>query len=219
MKNQKIKVLIFDMDGTIIDSDQVVIDTWIELIKVFKPKDYKIDIEKLRTYSGPPVIDSCKDCFPEYDPNFILKEYRNRTKKYYKNLGIFDGCKEIITKLHEDGYKLSIVTSKNTERTKDSLRDFDLLHFFDYIVTADDVDVGKPNPEGMNKVLNHFNITSDEALAIGDTGFDFFASKNANIKCILMKMCKRVYQKDIKPYYFVSNYYELYEVIKKHERE
>ena len=220
MSNQKkTKVLIFDMDGTIVDSDQVIIDTRTELIKLYKPKDYKIDIDKIRTYSGPPVFESCKDCFPEYDPNFMLKEYRERTKKYYKNLKTFPGCVEVINKLYKDGYKLAIVTSKNTDRTEASLKDFDIKHLFELLVTADKVTHGKPHPEGMNKVLEYFKITSDEALVIGDTGYDYFAAKNANIKCIIMKLCKRNLDKEIKPYRFVNSYYELYEVIKEHERK
>ena len=80
-----VKVLIFDMDGTLIDTDEIIYRTWKELFLEYKPKDYVIDREVVRTFSGPPVEQSINFAFPELDPDFVLKEYRKRTAKYYED--------------------------------------------------------------------------------------------------------------------------------------
>ncbi len=71
-----VKLLIFDMDGTLIDTDEVLFQTWKELFLLYKPKDYVIDREFVRGFSGPPVEESIARAFPEKDPKFILNEYR-----------------------------------------------------------------------------------------------------------------------------------------------
>lgn len=213
-----IKVLIFDMDGTIIDSDDIIINSWKELISLYKPKDFKVDVDRLRTYSGPPVDYSIKDLFPEMDRDFILNEYRTRTKKYYKDLKLFDDCKEVLTKFYNDGYKLAIVTSKNFEMTKKSLERFEIFNLFEFIVTCDSVKSTKPDPEGMNLVLSHFNIKPEEAISVGDSDYDYYAAKNANIPSILMSMCIRLHENDVNPLKYCKSYLELYEEIKDYDK-
>lgn len=212
-----IKVLIFDMDGTIIDSDQIIINSWIEMIHCFKESDYKIDIERLRSYSGPPVEYAINDLFPEKDYDFILKEYRKRTKKYYADLKLFDNAFEIINKLYLDGYKLAIVTSKNKEMCLKSLKKFNLDKLFSFIITCESVKNPKPNPEGMLKVLDYFKINCNEAISIGDSEYDYLAARGANIPSILLTMCKRVYKNKINPLSYINNYLDLYREIKKYD--
>lgn len=213
-----LKVITFDMDGTIIDTDEVIIKSWIELIKLYKNKDYIIDHEHIRTYSGPPIEYAINDCFPELEYDFILKEYRKRTKKYYEtDLKLFNNTYDVIKKLYEDGYQLAIVTSKNKEMCIKCLKRFKLISFFKYIITCDDIVEQKPNPEGMNKVLKHFNVKSDEVLSIGDTQYDYYAAKNANINSIILTMCKRSFDKDVHPYCFCDNYLDLYKEIRKYD--
>ena len=215
-----LKVIIFDMDGTIIDTDKVLIETRKELIHLYKPKDYPIDVERLRGYSGPPIEYAIKDCFPELDYSFILKEYRKRTKKYYDlYMKLFPNCKEVLRRLFNDGYNLAIMTAKNKEMCFQSLKKYEIDNLFSYVVTCEDLTKPKPDPQGMNLILKHFDILSNEALGVGDTEYDSLAASNANMPSILMTMCPRVYKEEPHPIAYCSSYLDLYKEIKNYDHQ
>ena len=211
-----VKLLIFDMDGTLVDTDEVLYETWAELFRLYKPKDYVIDREFVRGFSGPPIEQSIARAFPEKDPKFILKEYRTRTAKYYDNyLKFFPHEKEVLEKLYKEGYILTISTSKNRPMAEKCLKLFGVYDLFSEMITSSEDVPHKPDPASLNLLVEKFNVNKEEALMIGDTSFDALAAINANIRSVLLKLCPRVYEKGKMPTYFVSNYQELYELIKK----
>lgn len=212
-----VKVLIFDMDGTLIDTDQVLYETWKELFLLYKSKDYVIDREFVRGFSGPPIEQSIARAFPEMDGAFILKEYRARTQKYYDLfLKLYPGELEILEKLYNDGYIFAIATSKNKAMAIKSLEKYNLLNYFSFILTSSDNFKTKPDPEMINFIQEKTGYSKEEIVMIGDTRFDYLAAKNANVKSILFKGSPRIYEDDVKPDAIVNLYDEMYEIIKKH---
>lgn len=208
------KIIAFDMDGTLINSDVLIYKTWEELFLTFKNKDYVIDKKRTQSYSGPKLEDSIFDAFPEYDQKFMLEQYKERTKKYYKSdLSIFKNTKKVLTLLKNKGYQLAIVTSKNREMTEYSLKKCHIFNLFSFLVCSDDVTKTKPDPEGMYLLLNHFNVSNKDVLFIGDTEFDYLTSKYASIDCILMTMCERNFKSTIIPLNYAKDYNELYKEI------
>jgi len=215
-----IKVLVFDLDGTLIDTDNVLIENWHEIFKTFKPKDCKIDDEVIRTFSGPPLKDTIRRFFPEYDVNFIYDEFDKRVTKYYDSkLVFFDNYLEVLKKFKEDGYKLAISTSKNRKMTVYCVNLMKCNDIFDYIVTASDLTKFKPDPEGLYKIKDHFNCSNDEMINIGDTEFDYYCGQNASVKTIMMTMEKRSFKNKLFPLAFINSYNELYKEIKEYDHK
>ena len=77
----KYKLYLFDLDGTLLDSDQMIIETFHYLYKVYKPKDFVIDEKKLFTFSGPPISITLQQEFPELDQEELLKVWRRESIK------------------------------------------------------------------------------------------------------------------------------------------
>lgn len=210
-----VKLLIFDMDGTLIDTDKVLFETWKELFLLYKPKDFKIDEEVIRTYSGPPIQESIAKAFPEKDQAFILKEYRTRTEKYYDYyLKIYPGEKEVLKRLHDEGYILTIATQKNKKMALRSLEMKEIYDYFSLILTSNDGFKTKPSPDMINYILANFNCKPEEAVMIGDTAYDYLAAKNANVKSILFKGSKRSYSEEVNPLGIFETYEEIYQFLK-----
>ncbi len=208
-------VLVFDMDGTLIDTDEIIYQTWNELFTLFKPKGISVSREETKNFSGPPVEQSIAKAFPEADGTFILKEYRNRTTKYYDNfLRLFPGELEVLNKLHNEGYKMCIATTKNREMAIKCLEKYKIKDYFDIILTSSDGLKNKPAPDMLNYISKKMNIAKENMIMIGDTKFDYHSSKNANVDCILFNGASRHYEDDIKPFAIVNTYDELYKVIK-----
>jgi len=210
-----VKLLIFDMDGTLIDTDKVLFETWKELFMLYKPKDFKIDEEVIRTYSGPPIQESIAKAFPEKDQAFILKEYRARTEKYYDYyLKIYPGEKEVLKRLHDEGYILTIATQKNKKMALRSLEMKEIYDYFSLILTSNDGFKTKPSPDMINYILANFNCKPEEAVMIGDTAYDYLAAKNAKVKSILFKGSKRSYSEEVNPSGIFETYEEIYQFLK-----
>ena len=93
---------------------------------------------------------------------------------------------ELVEYLKEKGYKQCIVTSRTTEST---LRYLDLFHkrdLFDGLVTCDDTDEHKPDPEPILLGLEKMNCSKEEALMVGDGVFDIKCANNAGVKVALV---------------------------------
>ncbi len=209
-----IKLLIFDMDGTIIDSDDVLIKTWEELFKLYKNNEV-FNPDKIAEYSGPPLSYAINDAFKDFDDKeFIRQEYRARTKKYYDtDLHNFPNCKEVILKLFEDGIKLCILTAKNLEMTKYCLDKIGILECFDDLITCDSSFPSKPDPAAINYLLEKYNFKNNEAIMVGDTYYDALAAKNAHIDSIIFTMRKRVRLNEVNITFKAKDYLEFYDYI------
>ena len=214
-----IKLIVFDVDGTLIDTDDIILATWKEVFSKFKDESFKYDDNLILTFSGPTIKDTMSKYLPEYDFEYMRDQYNEITRKYYESLArLFDGEKEVLEQLHKDGYKLAVLTNKNRERTEYCLNKFNIFGLFDYVVSSDDVKETKPNPEGLLKILSNYkDIKKDEVIVIGDTDYDYLTAKNDSINAILMTLCPRHYNIDTKPLCFCKSYKELYKAIKSYD--
>jgi len=116
----------------------------------------------------------------------IKKKYVNQIKKnyiYFSNLKLSELSiqkKKLndLKKLNKK-YNLAIYTSKDKQRAHQTLKKYKI---FKTIITLDDVRKGKPNPEGLLKILKKLKVKKRNSLYVGDTKFDYLAAKNAKIK-------------------------------------
>lgn len=213
-----IKLLIFDMDGTIIDSDQVLIKTREELYSLYK-KDVTFDPNKIAEYSGPPLSYALNDAFKGYDNlEFIRTEYRKRTKKYYDtDLNLFKNTKKALNLFYKNGIRLAVLTAKNLEMTTYCLKKFHLFSYFNDLITCDSNFKPKPSSEGIDFLLNKYHLKSDEVMMVGDTYYDAMAAVNAGVRSCVFTMRYRIRINEVSKYLTLkaSSYDELIDFIKK----
>ena len=208
------KLLIFDVDGTLCDTDIILYKTWEELFKLYKKPYVPFDIEKIKTYSGPPLEFAINDAFPEMDQKFIHDEYRARTKKYYDtDLTLFDDVKEVLEYFYNNGYIICTLTAKNLEMTSYSFKKLGIDKYFKEYVTRTNGFKPKPSSEGIEYLLKKYNISIQDAIMIGDTNADLECAKNAHIDSVLMKMRERNGIKKENIQYECNNYKELKDLI------
>lgn len=170
---------IFDIDGTLTSTNQLIFDSFNFIAKKY------LD----RTFTNKEIISMFG---PTED--VILKEwcrdkYEEARKDYYKfysdNHGmaeLYTGMKEILEYLKSKNYPLGIFTGKGREASMITLKKLEVVHYFDLIVTGDNVANHKPSAEGILKFVNHFGLNKKRVLMIGDSVSDVKASKEAGIK-------------------------------------
>lgn len=180
MKNYKL--IIFDFDGTIVDSSPGIYNTANYTVKKLGKKE-ETNIEKLNQFIGPPL----KDCFKlTYDLEDDLVEeacdiYRDRYfEKGQYEVHVFDHIEDVIKSLKDKGYILAIATMKYKEIVLSMLEHLNLAKYFEYI-DGTNIEGTKYKAQILNEILEHFNLEKTDAVLIGDTYHDETAAKEAEI--------------------------------------
>ena len=208
------KLVLFDMDGTIADTDGMLVATFIELYRLYRP-DYQATIDHMLTFSGPPIFDTLKREFPHLDPQFAFDEFRRLSlPNYKKHVKSFPFVRELVEQLHERGIKAGIVTSKRRYPSEYTISLMKLEGVFDLLIAHDDVNMPKPNPEGIFKAMNFFGINSKkEVLFVGDTVTDYLTARNAGVDIALVTWTPRDIPSEVKADYYIDSFHNFIEVI------
>ena len=172
MKN---KLIIFDLDGVLINS---INNMKYALLSTEKKMNIKLNFNDYKKNLGLPFDDIMGKMKIKVDVNQIKKNYEHFSKKKINEIKI---NKNILIglKLLKKKYKLAVFTSKSRNRTLNILKKY---NFFKYIVTSDDIKKGKPNPEGLIKIISRLKVKKTNTIFVGDSLYDYQASKLAKIK-------------------------------------
>ena len=205
---KKYKLYLFDLDGTLLDSDKMIIESFHYLYKKYKPEGFKIDDKKIITFSGPPIRLTLKQEFPEFDQEEILKIWREVSLKNYPiYTKLFPGALEVLSTLKEKGYGVAIVTNKHRTASNEAFDLFGISKLGIWAVTGDDVKEQKPSPEGIYLAMKHFAINDkSEVLYIGDSVFDAKTAENAGVDFALVSWTPRKLPENVKIHWKIDSF-------------
>ena len=177
------KLYIFDLDGTLLDSDPMLIETFHYLYKKYKPADYVIDDKKIITFSGPQIRDTLLQEFPELDQDMMLKVWRTESVKNYPiYTKLFPGAYELLSTLKEKNIPVAVYTNKHRFATDEAFKIFGIDKLGVYSKCGDEVEYLKPQPDGIFDCMKHFGILDKkDVIYIGDTVFDYNTARNAGV--------------------------------------
>ena len=210
------KLYLFDLDGTLIDSDRMLVETFKELYSKYRP-GYNPDNSHYLQFSGPPIAESLKKEFPNLDQKAILEEYKMRSRKYYDEyVRLFPGAYELLKKLHDEKVAFGVVTNKHRYATCYTYELLGLDKFNIFTICADDVDKLKPHQEGIEKAMQHFGVLKkDEVIYIGDGNCDYLTSVNAGVNFGFVNWSPRKIDGNPKIDLIIKNYTEFAKEIEK----
>jgi HAD superfamily hydrolase (TIGR01509 family) len=176
-----IKGVIFDMDGTIINSEPVHI-----LAEKTVCEKYKIPIKKedWDYFKGRSAIDNFSWLIKKYKVNNISSEklVDEKRKIFFKNIlsiNLFDNTINILKWLKKNNYKISLATSSPLIVQKKIFKFFNLNNYFDSVVTLDNVKKGKPNPELFSLAIKSLSLKKNECIVVEDAENGIIAAKKA----------------------------------------
>jgi len=182
-----LKLVLFDLDGTLINSAPDLIDAINEMLKELNLKEAPFDKAVKWIGNGSlKLVERALKYNDIEDKNFIQKTHTIFKEKYKhtnaKKTFLYPYAKELLYELKN--YHLALITNKPDEYIKPLLKKFD-IDIFDFILGGD-FEYKKPSPIPLLKACEYFNTHTNEAVMIGDSKNDILAAKNANIKSILV---------------------------------
>ncbi|MCJ7840213.1 pyrophosphatase PpaX [Lederbergia sp. NSJ-179] len=174
---QKITSLLFDLDGTLIDTNELIITSYLHTLEQYFPGEFQR--EDVLPFMGPSLFDVFQGLDPEKAEEMVDVYRKHNIEHHDLLVKEFDGVFETIRTLHENGYKLAIVSTKKRDTVLKGLELTNLKPFFEAIITMDDVEKLKPDPEPLNKAMALLDSKPEETMMIGDNYHDILGGKNA----------------------------------------
>jgi pyrophosphatase PpaX len=176
----KITTVLFDLDGTLINTNELIIKSFLQTLDTYYPGKYSRN--DVLPFIGPPLEESF-GTIDETRIEELVKYYREFNIKHHDDLvEEFEGVKETVKILKEKGFKLGVVTSKIRQTVNMGLNITQLSSYFDVVITVDDVQKPKPDPEPILFALEKLDSKPEETIMIGDIHYDILAGKNAGTK-------------------------------------
>ena len=180
-----INTVLFDFDGTLVNTNDVIIASWQHTYKHYRGREESI--EKITACFGEPLLITMAREFPGVAPEESAEVYRQfQQQNAHLLVKIFPGIVDLLKALKEAGYRMGIVTSRTRESALRYMDMFGITEYFEAMVTCDDTTVHKPNPEPILLGLEKMGITKDEAIMIGDSPFDIKCANNAGVKSVMV---------------------------------
>jgi HAD superfamily hydrolase (TIGR01549 family) len=181
-----IRAAIFDLDGTLVDSNELHVLAWQE---TFRDYGKEIPLERLREQIGKGGDQYLPVFLDEREMREFGKqadEYRGDVfkKKYLSQVRPFPKVRELFEKLRGDGKKIALASSGKEEEVRHYEKLLGIASMVDCMTTADQVAHSKPLADVFIAALNLLSLPPSAAIAIGDTPYDIAAAKKIELPVI-----------------------------------
>ncbi len=177
-----IRALIFDMDGTLVDSEKLHYDAWEQTLLSNGVESFPFDsfIQYIGTTNEKLAGDYIISHKLNKDVSTLLLEKQNIYMELIPTVEPLPGVKEFVTK-HHGRFQLAIASSSNKVELLKILETLQLSEYFEHVVGGDMVSRKKPDPEIYLQVMNLLGCSANECIAFEDSETGLAAAKNAGM--------------------------------------
>ncbi|HPN57380.1 MAG TPA: HAD family hydrolase [Candidatus Omnitrophota bacterium] len=209
-----IKLVIFDLDGTLIDA--------------YKPVERSINYT-MKQFGFPPVSAETikrtvgwgdrhllQNFIGEKDLDTVLAVYRKHHQtSLKKGSKTIPGAKRVLNYLKQRGYKIAVASNRPTAFSDIVIRHLELKEYFDYVLCGDRVHRPKPYPDILKTIMLKFDICPAECLYVGDMTIDIQTGQRAGVKtvAVITGSSTKEELQELKPYALIKDIRELIEIL------
>ncbi|MFA9422328.1 MAG: HAD-IA family hydrolase [Sedimentibacter sp.] len=173
-----IDTVIFDFDGTLANTNQMIINSFKYIYLKFLQKE--CGEEYIMSTFGEPLKITLGRDFEKFNYLEVISAYRDyQSERFNEEVTLYETVEETLEYLKNKDIKMGIVTSRLRNSTISALETFNISKYFDVIVAADDVEKHKPDKEPLIRAINELKGTTENTLYVGDSKFDMECAINA----------------------------------------
>lgn len=172
-------LLLFDLDGTLIDSQPLVFETFRRVFQKLKP-GYPLSQQELYSFFGPTLEESFERYFPEDEVPAVIDLYQDI------NLALHDEmvremphAQKLLRDLKNEGYTIGIVSNKRRKPVMMGIEACHLGPYIEAVFAKEDQPACKPKPDGLIYAVKAMGYPLDAVIYVGDNGTDIQAARNA----------------------------------------
>ena len=212
-----IKYIIFDKDGTLLDTEPIFKRAWVEVGEQWGLENIEDMYESIIGNNGEFIIQRLYETYPDKDCRSYYNERMDRiTELMEGEIPLKEGCIEILEFAKANDIKLAVATSTNFKRAEKNLRKAGIWHYFDAIVTGDMVERSKPAPDIFFEAAKRIDAKSDECIICEDSYNGIKAAHTSGMRPVFIPdMLPSTDETDELVYKTCTDLLEVAELIKK----
>jgi HAD superfamily hydrolase (TIGR01509 family) len=184
-----IRAVIFDVDGTLVDSNDQHARAWVEALAEY---GYKVPVEQVRPLigmGGDKVLPILTGLSADEPKSKKIAERRDAifADKYLPQVRPLPGARDLLLRLKGDGLKLAVASSSAKDLLKRLLNIVGAPDVFEKAASGDDAEDSKPDPDIVQAALGSLGEPTDAVAMIGDTPYDVEAARRAKVQPIAFR--------------------------------
>ncbi|GAB6991877.1 pyrophosphatase PpaX [Paenibacillus pini] len=209
-----INTILFDLDGTIIDTNELIISSFIQVLEHHRPTP--LTREQIIPKMGMTLEQQLQHFSGSGDVTSLLGAYRDYSSEHHEAMvQPFPQVLDVIKGLHDRGITMGVVTTKNRPGSLKVLDMFGLSQYMKVVVTVTDVEHPKPHPEPVLKAVEALGADPEHTLMVGDSPVDILAAQAAGVQSagVIWSLKGEDVLKEYNPNYILHEMNDLYSLV------
>lgn len=189
MADNRPNVVVLDIDGTLIDSNDAHALAWVDVGREFGHAIEYEQVRRLIGMGGDKVLPKLTGLEEDTDEGQRIKERRGEIfrRQYLPTLQAFPRARELLERFRDDGYTLVVATSASKEDMDALLERGGIQDLMEEKTSSSDAEASKPEPDIVQAALRSADAGPDAAIMLGDTPYDVEASGRAGVRCVALR--------------------------------
>ena len=176
-----LKCVVFDMDGTLTQTNQLIYDSFNYIAKKYRNRVYSIP--EITAMFGPPEEEALLAIVDRAEIDVVMNDYLDFYRKNHNtDAQLYPGMINVLQTVKRFGSKSAVFTGKGNRTTQITLEECHIEKYFDCVVTGTDVTKHKPSSEGLRIIMDRLGLHPSEMLMVGDAVVDIVAAREAGIR-------------------------------------
>jgi pyrophosphatase PpaX len=178
----RLETVLFDLDGTLIDSGALILSSFRHATRTVLGRVIADDV--LMANVGGHGLHAQMRALDEQHTDELVRVYREHNHAAYRAVRAFPGIHDLLERASARGRRLGVVTVKSRATTELTFELLSLGRFFGAVVTGDDTERHKPDPQPLLRALETLGASAESAAYVGDSPFDVEAAKAAGVLAV-----------------------------------